>query len=377
MIQGGTSAAGKSGNLRTGYSQKFIPCQFFLVPDAIKTRIENNSNLTWNAYVQIEDLSSNLVTISEVTYFQVQKVLVGGIETANISIDKPSVWSIWGATYNEVLRPSKRKIKIYAGFSGYELNIFTGRITNAVESRGSGNLGAINLTCSDFRSILSKEESTQTGSETSRYYEIYKLALDAFDSAQQVLAINDVDSYSDYLPVGDNLKAVNELVTGQPAWSLGAGAAAVGGNRGEIIVGDTFSITDSHINYATRGFADSSAYNVATARGLSGGEVVEQEVTDAADIAKRGRVVYPQTIGGDGDELADMVSLAQTIISRSLAGYFSVNILFNPYLLPGQVVKLTSDRFGITETNARLYFVRHQYKYGSCLTALDGVEILT
>jgi hypothetical protein len=377
MIQGGTSAAGKSGNLRTGYSQKFIPCQFFLVPEVVRTRIQNNTNLTWNAYVQIEDLSSNLVTISEVTYFQVQKVLVGGIETASISIDKPSIWSIWGATYQEVLRPSKRRLKIYAGLPGYELEIFTGRITNVVESRGSGNLGAINLTCSDFRSILAKEESTQTGAESSRYYEIYKLALDAFDSAQQVLAINDVDSYSDYLPVGDSLKAVNELVSGQPAWGLGSGAAAVGGNQGEMIVGDTFSVNDSHINYATRGFADSSAYNVATARGLSGGVVTEQEVTDAADIAKRGRVVYPQTIGSDGDILSEMVTLAQTIIARSLAGYFSVNILFNPYLLPGQVIKLASSRFSITETNARLYFVRHQYKYGSCLTALDGVEILT
>ncbi len=377
MIQGGTNSAGKSGNLRTSYSQKFIPCQLYLLPDDLKTRIEDNQRLAWNAYVQIENLSGALITVTACSYFQVQKNLIGGIESASLTIEKPEVWSIWGSTYSEVLRPSKRKVKIYAGFVGKEMNVFTGRISNVTETRGSDNLGAINLTCNDYRSILRKEESTQSTVNTSRYFEIYKLAKSVFDSADQMLVISDRDVQGAFLPVGDSLTATNELITGQPAWSLGSGAVVVCGNRQLVALGDVVSITDKNINYATRIFADSSAYNVATARGLNGlGAIAEQEVTDNADIVKRSRVVYPQTIGSDNDELADMVALAGEVIARALAGTLSATILFNPYLLPGQIVSFTSSRLGITATPAKIQAVRHQYKHGSCLTALDSLELL-
>lgn len=376
MIQGGTSSAGKSGNLRTGYTQQFLPCQLFLIADAIQAKLEANSGLTWNAYVKIEDLSGTLITLAEVSYFQVQKQFLNGIDSASITIEKPEIWSIWGATYSEVLRPSKRKVKVYAGFPGYEIEVFTGRIANTTETRGSDNLGAINLTCNDYRSIMRKEESTQSGAESSRYYELYRLAVSTFETAQQMLMINDADTYSTFQPTGDLLNAAISVITGQPAWSLGAGVVAVGGNRGTIIAGDLLEISDKHINFATRNFADSTAYNVATARGLVGTTVTEQEVTDAADIIKRGRVVYPETIGTDGDLLTDMVTLANEIIARSLKGRLSATILFNPYLLPGAIFKLTSVRFKISATWARVNAIRHQYRHGSCTTALDGLELI-
>lgn len=376
MIQGGTSSAGKSGNLRTGYTQQFLPCQLFLIADAIQAKLEANSGLTWNAYVKIEDLTGALITLAEVSYFQIQKQFLSGIDTASITIEKPEVWSIWGDDYTEVLRPSKRKIKIYSGLVGQEIEVFTGRITNAVETRGSDNLGAINITCNDYRSIMRKSESTQLGAECSRYYELYRLALATFDAAQQLLMITDADTYSTFLPSGDLLTAAAATISGQAAWSLGGGVVAVGGNRGEIIPGDMLEISDKQINYAVRSFADSTAYNVATARGLVGGAITEQEVTDAADILKRGRVVYPETVGTDGDTLADMIFLAGKIIARSLNGSLSATILFNPYLLPGAIFKLTSVRFKISATWARVNAIRHQYRHGSCTTALDGLELI-
>ncbi len=376
MIKGGTSSAGKSGNLRTSYSQQFIPCQLYIMPPALQARLENNDRLTFNAYVQVEDMTGSLVTLSACSYFQVQKQLLGGLESASLTIEKPEVWSLWGSTYNEVLRPSLRKLKIFAGFPGYEMPIFTGRIINAYETRGSGNLGAINLTCSDFRSALRKEESTQNTDNASRYYEIYRLAQATFSGADQMLVISDRDVWGAFLPVGDKLQAINDTITGQPAWSMGSGSVVVCGNRQLVSLGDAVAITDAQINYATRIFADSTAYNVAVATGLSGGVLTEQEVTDAADIAKRGRVVYPQTIGGDNDELTDMVALAGEIISRSLAGTLSATILFNPYLLPGQIVSFQSTRLEIDATPAKIQAVRHQYRHGSCITALDSLELL-
>lgn len=230
MIKGGTSSAGKSGNLRTSYSQQFIPCQLYIMPPALQARLENNDRLTFNTYVQVENLTGSLVTLSACSYFQVQKQLLGGLESASLTIEKPEVWSIWGSTYNEVLRPSLRKVKIFAGFPGYEMPIFTGRIINATESRGSENLGAINLTCNDFRSALRKEESTQNTANASRYYEIYRLAQATFAGADQMLVISDRDVWGAFLPVGDKLQAINDTITGQPAWSMGSGSVVVCGN---------------------------------------------------------------------------------------------------------------------------------------------------
>lgn len=376
MIKGGTSSAGKCGNLRTSFSQQFIPCQLYLMPPALQARIENNDRLTWNAYVQVEDLGGAMVTLGECSYFQVQKQLLGSIESASLTVEKPEAWSIWGSTYTDVLRPSLRKVKIFAGFPGYEIPIFTGRIINVMEVRGSENLGAINLTCNDFRSALRKEESTQNIDGASRYYEIYRLAQSTFSGADQMLVISDRDVWGAFLPVGDKLQAINDTITGQPAWSMGSGSVVICGNRQLISMGDAVEIKDKQINYATRVFSDSSAYNVAMATGLSGGVLVEQEVIDSADVAKRGRVVYPQSIGSDNDDLTDMVALAGEIISRSLAGTLSATILFNPYLLPGQIISFQSTRLGIDSTPAKIQAVRHQYRHGSCLTALDSLELI-
>jgi len=376
VIKGGTSSAGKCGNLRTSFSQQFIPCQLYLMPPALQARIENNDRLTWNAYVQVEDLSGAMVTLGECSYFQVQKQLLGSIESASLTVEKPEAWSIWGSTYTDVLRPSLRKVKIFAGFPGYEIPIFTGRIINVMEIRGSENLGAINLTCNDFRSALRKEESTQNTDDASRYYEIYRLAQSTFSGADQMLVISDRDVWGAFLPVGDKLQAINDTITGEPAWSMGSGSVVICGNRQLISMGDAVEIKDKQINYATRVFSDSSAYNVAMATGLSGGVLVEQEVIDSADVAKRGRVVYPQSIGSDNDDLADMVALAGEIISRSLAGTLSATILFNPYLLPGQIISFQSTRLGIDSTPAKIQAVRHQYRHGSCLTALDSLELI-
>lgn len=375
MIKGGTSAAGKCGNLRTGYTQQFIPCALYLLPEHLQTRLESNRQLNWNAYVEIENLTGDLIRVDDCSYFQVQKQYLNGVDTASITIEKTSLWSMWGGSYVDILRPSKRKIKVYAGFPGYEMEIYTGRITSVSETKGSDNLGAINLYCADYRSILQKIESTQTGYAATRYYEIYRLVIDTFGYAQQLVAITDRDIINDFLPVGNNLDAANNSMSGQPAWSMGAGVVTMGGNRGQVLLGNVLHINDDHINYAARNFSDASAYNVVMARGLdTEGDIIEQEVVDAVDIAKRGRVLYPETVGSDGDNLADMVLLSEQIIARSLAGTLSMNILFNPYLLPGQIVEMHSERFGIAKRNAKINAVRHQYSRGSCLTALDQVD---
>lgn len=377
MIQGGTSSAGKCANLRTGYTQQFIPCQLYLLEPEVVSRLEQNRRLTWSGKVLIEDLSGNNIDVIDASYFQVQKHLIGSIETSSLTIEKADLWSIWGSGYTEVLRPSKRKVKVYAGLAGKEILIYTGRITSVQETRGSGNLGAININCSDFRSVLRKEESSQAGEIVSRYYEIYRLASRVFaEDADQMLVINDADTWGLFLPSGNSEAAVNETITGQPAWSMSAGTVVVFGNRQKVVFGDVLHVTDKHINWATRTFADSNVYNVAFARGLNGEDIEEQEVTIEADIAKRGRVAYPQTIGTDNDNLSDMVAFAQEVLERSQNGTFNITLDYNPYLLPGQIIRFESQRFSIPETTVKLQAVRHQYSYGGCSTAIDAIELL-
>jgi len=378
MIRGGTQAAGKSGNLRTSLTQVFLPCQLFLVPAVYKRRLENNSNLTWNAYAELESTSGATIRLNACSYFQVQKTLIGGLETANLTIEKPEIWSIWGSQYPEELRPSKRRIKIFAGFPGAEINIFTGRIIYTSESRGSGagNLGAINLTCNDHRSLLQKETSSQYATDVSRFFEIYRQLSGFISDTSQLIYIAESDSIGNFRPLGNKYDAANAALPGQAAWSIAAGAAAITGNDETRVISSLLSITDKQIKYATRNFADSTAYNVVNARGLVDGELSEQEVTDAADIAKRGRVVYSGFVGTDADQLSDAILQAQAIISRSLQGTVSAQILFNPYLLPGMPISFASSRFNIAAGLAKVYAVRHQYRHGSCLTALDSLEVI-
>lgn len=377
MIIGGTSSAGKCGNLRTGYSQKFIPCQAYLLSETIRLQLQRNRNLVWSAYVQIEDLTGTLITVKECSYLQVQKQLIGGMETASITVEKPELWSIWGLTYPEVLRPSKRKLKIYAGIKGSEVLVYTGRITSVTETRGSDSLGAININCSDYRSILNKEQSTQLPFITSRYYEIFRLCKNVFDVSQQMICINDQDTSTQWYPTGDSYKATDGTISGQPAWSMGQGTVVIAGNRQQNVIGRVLEITDAHINWATRTFADGTAYNAAVAVGLNNsGEVEQVEVTDPVDIAKRGKIVYTQNVGSDADNLDDMITFAQDIIAKALQGSFSLTLTYNPYLLPGQIVKFSSTRFNIPVTYARLNAVRMQYQYGNATTAIDALELL-
>jgi hypothetical protein len=109
--------------------------------------------------------------------------------------------------------------------------------------------------------------------------------------------------------------------------------------------------------------------------GLVGGVGTACEVEDSADVALRGRVVYPAGfIGSSSIQYADAEEIGREHIAGSLRGLIDLEIPFNPYLLPGAAVSLTSTRLGIASATGKAYRLRHQYSVGRCRTYLTGMR---
>jgi len=375
MIKGGTSAAGKTGAIRTGYTQMYIPCELVCYSKAVQTKLENTARASvYNALVKIETLTGEQQILTSCSYFQVQKYLSSGMDSAFLTIQKPEVWSIWGSKYTNLLKPSKRTVTIYAGIPGNEMPIFRGRITGVAEVQGA-NGGAINLTCSDTRITLQRTIPIQLEQPHSRYCEIHRLANAAFKEAGQVLAIADSDTSGVFTPSGDSLASVAQALSGQPVWVSGDVMAVSSGSALQILGDGLMLINDAVITSATRDFYDSNAFNTVTIQGMLNNKLVTEQIFDANDVSERGRVAYSTVIGSEFDSIATMRLQAQQMIARVLAGRFTASIAFNPYLIAGQAVKLESKRFKIPLTTARLSVITHQYQHGDCSTALNGLEV--
>jgi hypothetical protein len=169
MLKGGTSAAGKTGALMTGYTQYYQPCEVIVYSTATQTQIEQSRRvLDYNSYVTIEDLTGVEVTLTSCSYFQVQRYIGEGIDNASFTVQKPEVWSLWGDTYTELLKPSKRTFRIYSGLPGKEVCLFAGRITSYTEVAG-GDGGAINIYCNDHRLTLKRITPLQLTYEFNHY----------------------------------------------------------------------------------------------------------------------------------------------------------------------------------------------------------------
>jgi hypothetical protein len=376
MIKGGTSAAGKTGAMRTGYTQAYIPCELFCYSKSVQAKLEAKSRISrYNALVKIENLVGVEQVLTSCSYFQVQKYLSSGMDSASLTIQKPEVWSIWGDQFKNLLKPSKRNVTILAGVPGGEIPIFKGRITGMSEAQGASG-GAINLNCNDHRITLQRTEPTQLALPHSRYCEIHRLANGIFKAAGQVLVIADVDTIGAFTPVNDGLASSNQALSSKPMWVSGDLMTIGTGDGLQVIGTDILSVTDAAIASATRDFYDSSAFNSVVIQGLNDdGDLVTDEVKNDADVIDRGKIKYSSVVGTEFDSIDIARAQANSLIERALAGRFFASIVFNPYLMPGQVIKIQSNRFNITETTGRIMMVRHQYQRGDCGTWLDGLEV--
>lgn len=376
MFKGGTSAAGKTGAMMTGYTQYYQPCEVFCYSKSTQAAMELSRKATaYNVYVTIEGLDGVEKTISECSYVQVQKYIASGVDNASFTVEKPELWSIWGNEYTEILKPSKRAFTIYAGIPGKEIIVFRGRIISYTEIIG-GEGGALNIYCNDYRVSLKRLVPVQLYYDHTRYCEIHRLSFPTFAAAGMTMTITDKDVVGLFPPVQSNLDSVTAAVSSVTQW-VSSDVMSVGTASGHELIGDDiFEINDQIITYATRGFYDSSAFNTINIMGLRSGFVVTKIIRDDADIAKRGVVEAMEVLGSEYDNLVDVEASARALLALSLSGSLSLSITFNPYIVPGQLVLVNSQRFNIENTYARVKAARHQYKHGAASTALDGLEIV-
>ena len=153
------------------------------------------------------------------------------------------------------------------------------------------------------------------------------------------------------------------------------GLAVAAADDGSGETGHAFEYSDSvHNIISLTRTAGAYQYNVVRCVGLSGGVRTVSEVTDAADIAKRGRLIYPGGfVGSVTQDLTVSEATAAQMLANAARGQFAAELPFNPYLRPGMRIKLTSSRMGLAASYGRIGQVNHQYQVGRARTYLNDL----
>jgi len=188
-----------------------------------------------------------------------------------------------------------------------------------------------------------------------------------------LLFVADEDATSFSLKTGSTLDALESLVPGiQKTIIAGAGVTFMGvqdDNKSNY----GFSYTDDNIISLSGTTTDSQTFNSVRIIYYDSGWKYTT-ISDAVDVALRGNVYYPRLIGGY--TLAKSTQLANQLIQFSLSRDIRAEIACNPYLEPGQVIKITSTKYGIPASYATITDLNHQYQVGRAITYLNGIKLV-
>lgn len=163
--------------------------------------------------------------------------------------------------------------------------------------------------------------------------------------------------------------------SGIPLFQItGAGELSIGlDDDNEQAVATVFDYSDKALITGTRNSGDGD-YNTVRTYGLVGTTPTASEVSDAADVALRGKRYYAAGyVGAPWITLADANATALEFIAVSLRGKFSFEAPLNPFLRPGQTIGLQSDRLAIPASRAKIKNVNHQYSVGRARTYMRDV----
>ena len=393
-IIGGVSGVGLANCFRTNYSETYLPCNMFLIDSGVKSCINQTTStgavraqpLMYIASARIRNVAdTEWIDIGEATYFQVNINPNGSVGSAQLTVKKPETWSpyISGGTYEDALKPSTRKIELQAGLivNGVERKsvVFLGCIKNYSEAHGA-NSGSITLYLEDIRDILLRDTTTTIDFPAIASYGRAMLA--CAESIQAVLPEFSVTAeIIDQAPTTEQTQSDNLLhsLTQFVAGSAVVNVTSTGSlsitteNDGSNETGYAFEYNDSNMFVVTRN-AGAYQYNVIQCVGLSGGVVTVSEVADAADIAKRGRLLYSGGFIGSTKQLLSVSeATAAQMLANAARGNFTMEIPMNPFLRPGMRIKLSSARLGIAASYGRVGQVRHQCGSGRARTYLDDI----
>jgi hypothetical protein len=377
MIIGGINGAGKTHSMRTGYSSRFLPCRATVLNTSVLPVDVGSLKrpVQYVASARVRNLTDTAwVDLPTVTYFQVVRRMGTGLDTASVTVKKPEDWGIFGAQAG-LLRPSERAFQIFAGIkvgsTEATLPLFFGRITSYSESHG-GQGGSINLGLADIRDSMDRvAAASYSGSQTA-----YRAALREAQDNTVLYTIG--DRIAVFSEGETSLSAITSRVTGIPALSVtGYGQLVIDEQSESTDTTYAFLYDDDSLISLTRDLDNGSSFNTAIAYGLDGTTPTTQEVSDAADVALRGKVRYAAgLIGTPTIAIADAVTAAESAIAQSLYGLIRAEMQFNPYLAPGMAIRVQSTRIGLPLSRCELQGLTHQYSVGSARTYINKAAVV-
>lgn len=381
MIIGGKDGVFFSGSIRSGMYEYFFPAVVTVGSEAVDNAFVNRKPIKYSASCRIRNVADTAwIDISDVTFFQVSGNKSGG-GSANLTLRKPDKWNIDGTENPDLLRPSSRALQIFVtiSFSGnsYTIPAFTGQIENYNESHGQSG-GSISITAKS-NSLSMQNRPTQDLTSATVYRRIVdELAASGLFAAGQVPVIFFEDSvlttqqnFSNLLALIEGLAPVSvDIITRQ------SGGLIIQPKGQQTDEAQSFNLSDNNQVSINRSIGGAQSFNRITVAGISAGILATQTVEDAADIARRGVVLYPYRYGNTSRDLALNVADAGALLAESLRGKLSAQTQLNPFINVGTVLGFSSGRLFITNGRARVGSFTHSYQHGSASTQIYDMAVL-
>lgn len=394
-IIGGVNAAGKTSGLRCGWSESYLPCRAFVLNQTVKNMFSQATPtvIRYTARARIRNVANTAwVDLGDASYFQVTRNSNGELDMADLAIQKPETWSPYRAgTYADLLDPSVRPLQIIVGLitsaGTHEVPVFQGHITKYTENIG-GRSGSISLRIEDLRDVMSRATPVTVPAQVSAWRLIQAQAQmtvsatpGVYVGSQKIqvrIRLPDlaIDTTTTSYGVTNPYDMLKRLVSGIPVMQIkGGGELDVTQIDGcDTNEGLAFSYTDRSM-YTIARESGNAAYNVMRTWGLVGGVGTASEVSDAADVLKRGRIVYPPGyIGSPTMPLTQANLIATESLAGELLGKFSASVPFNPLLVPGMWIGIESSKAALAASKVRLMDVQHQFSAGHSVTYLRDLR---
>lgn len=384
MIIGGIGGVARVGGiLKTDVTVSYLPCTVDAGTEAVDKAFLSGRPVEYKAWAEIRDDDDKVIDLFDVTNLQISSNADGG-GNAMLTVRNTDKWSIEGVEHAGLLRPANRPItvtmRVIIGGEEYETQLFSGVVESYSESHGAGG-ASISLSCRPVTTSITNRPAKNYARLTA-YRRLYDEFKDSglFGVGQCLIflmpdfAVTGETGFATISQVVNNLIPVGKSISARETG--GVKIEPLGASASEAA--DEFTLTDANQNSITRSVGVKSSYNSVSVWGVDElGELVFEDVQDLADIANRGIVAYPITYGSPEAPIEQNKQAAQEWLASMIRGKLSSQIMLNPFIKVGAIIKFSSERLFIVDGQARVDNVLHRYSVGAATTWLSEMSVLT
>ncbi len=344
MILGGTGGmcrTGEGGSV-PGWRETFLQGIAIASSD-----LNAETTVVYSASVRIKDSSDGWVTIDAVTSLTTGNSEEGNA-TASLVIAGVETWGTRSDAHTDLLSPSDRTLQISitatVGGDSASFVVFVGSVQTYSENVASGS-DSINIVCKSLMQRISETGRKDVVAEDkTKFRELLEQA-ESFDIPGPILAFEEDQeqetSFSFY-----KFPQLPKIFYTWNSAVIGFGAGVIIGKKKDISQSVSTTLSDDNIATASRSVSEAS-FNTVRCMAHGGGAYLRSEVTDAADVSKRGKIHAPKLLYSYESTIAEVETEAALAISDQLLGKITAQIRLNPFLMPGSKITFSSDRMGV------------------------------